>query len=165
MENIEIIGGRIHNLKNINLKIPKNKIIAITGVSGSGKSSLAFDLIFEEGRTRYLQAIGMPPRLESEKQFDSISGLSPTIAVEQRTVRYKNPRSTVGTRTGIYNYLRMLYATEAERLCPICKTPVRDDLVCDVCGMKVNRLEIKNFSFNEPSGMCLNCKGRGYIRE
>ncbi|MBA7638675.1 UvrABC system protein A [subsurface metagenome] len=130
MDKIEIVGGRIHNLKNINLSIPKNKIIAVTGVSGSGKSSLAFDLLFEEGRARYLQAIGMPPRLESEKPFDAISGLSPTVAVEQRTVRYRNPRSTVGTRTGLYNYLRMLYASCSERICPICKVAVDK---CNTC--------------------------------
>ena len=165
MEKIEIIGARIHNLKNIDVSIPKHKIIAITGVSGSGKSSLAFDLLFEEGMTRYLHAIGLPPRLETEKQFDMITGLSPTIAVEQRTVRYKNPRSTVGTRTGIYNYLRMLYATEAKRLCPICKEPVSKNFTCEICGMEADPLEMKNFSFNEPSGMCLKCAGRGYIRE
>lgn len=165
MDRIEIIGGRIHNLKNINVKIPKNRIVAITGVSGSGKSSLAFDLLFEEGRTRYLQAIGMPPRLESEKPFDLITGLSPTVAVEQRTVRYRNPRSTVGTRTGIYNYLRMLYATCSRRLCPICEAPVGKDQTCETCGFKLERLEIRHFSFNEPSGMCLTCAGRGYIRE
>lgn len=168
MEAIEILGGRIHNLKNIDVRIPKGKIVAITGVSGSGKSSLAFDLLFEEGRVRYLQAIGMPPRLESEKPFDAITGLSPTIAVEQRTVRYKNPRSTVGTRTGVYNYLRMLYTLEAERLCPLCKEPVGQpigkNLTCNVCGMKLEHLEVKHFSFNEPSGMCLKCSGRGYIR-
>ncbi len=164
-ENIEIFGARIHNLKNIDVTIPKHKIIAITGVSGSGKSSLAFDLLFEEGKTRYMQAIGLPPRLESEKKFARILGLSPTIAVEQRTVRFVNPRSTVGTRTGIYNYLRMLFSLEAKRLCPICKEVVGKDFTCDICGMAVDRLEIKHFSFNEPSGMCLKCTGRGYIRQ
>jgi excinuclease ABC subunit A len=165
MENIEVFGARIHNLKNIDVKIPKGKIVAITGVSGSGKSSLAFDLLFEEGRTRYLQAIGLPPRLEREKEFDSILGLAPTIAVEQRTVRHRNPRSTVGTKTGIYNYLRMLFAAEGQRFCPMCKEKVKDDMSCDLCGFVVDRLEIKHFSFNEPSGMCPKCKGRGYIQE
>lgn len=164
-DTIEIVGGRVNNLKNISLSIPKYKIIAITGVSGSGKSSLAFDLLYEEGRMRYLQAIGFPPRVEQEKPFDILTGLSPTIAVEQRTVRNQNPRSTVGTRTSIYNYMRMLFASEAEYLCPICKVLVDHDLTCSMCGMKVKRLEIKHFSFNEPSGMCLNCKGRGYIRQ
>jgi excinuclease ABC subunit A len=165
MESIEIKGGRINNLKNIDVSIPKHQIIAITGVSGSGKSSLAFDLLFEEGRTRYLQAIGLPPRLETEKEFDLITGLSPTIAVEQRTTRYINPRSTIGTRTGIYNFLRMLYAIEGKPLCPICKIPVSKNNDCDICGMSVDPLEMKHFSFNEPSGLCLKCSGRGYIRE
>ncbi|UCE14306.1 MAG: hypothetical protein JSV04_03795, partial [Candidatus Heimdallarchaeota archaeon] len=87
MDHIEVVGARIHNLKNIEVKIPKNKIVTITGVSGSGKSSLAFDILFEEGMRRYLQSIGLPPRVEKEKPFDSLTGLSPTVAVEQRTTR------------------------------------------------------------------------------
>jgi len=162
MDEIKIVGARIHNLKNINVNIPKGKIILITGVSGSGKSSLAFDIIFDEGMNRYLQSIGFPPKFEDEKPFDLIEGLSPTVAVEQRTTRIFNPRSTVGTKTGIYGMLRMLYATEGVLICPICKDPVNDILECDVCGMVIDSLQIKHFSFNEPSGMCLECKGRGY---
>ncbi len=162
MDKIKVVGARIHNLKNINVNIPKKKIILITGVSGSGKSSLAFDIIFDEGMNRYLQSIGFPPKFEDEKPFDMIEGLSPTIAVEQRTTRVFNPRSTVGTKTGIYGILRMLYATEGVLICPICKKPVNNDLECEVCGMVINRLQIKHFSFNEPSGMCLECKGRSY---
>ncbi|MFX0201073.1 MAG: excinuclease ABC subunit UvrA, partial [Candidatus Hodarchaeota archaeon] len=165
MNQIEVVGARIHNLKNINVKIPKNKIVAITGVSGSGKSSLAFDLLFEEGMRRYLQSIGLPPKVEKEKPFDLMSGLSPTVAVEQRTTRIVNPRSTVGTKTMIYTFLRHLYALESKKLCPICGIPVDNDLSCPTCGMKAVNLEIKHFSFNEPSGMCLECKGRGYIQE
>ncbi|MBY9005333.1 MAG: excinuclease ABC subunit UvrA [Candidatus Lokiarchaeota archaeon] len=159
---IKIKGARIHNLKNLNVNIPKKKIVVITGVSGSGKSSLAFDIIFDEGMNRYLQSIGFPPKFENEKPFDTIEGLSPTIAVEQRTTRSFNPRSTIGTKTGIYSLLRMFYATEGGLICPICKEPVNYNLECDLCGMKVERLQIKYFSFNEPSGMCLACKGRGY---
>ncbi|NHI93324.1 MAG: excinuclease ABC subunit A [Candidatus Lokiarchaeota archaeon] len=164
MNQIEVIGARIHNLKNININIPKNKIIAISGVSGSGKSSLAFDILFDEGMKRYLQSVGMPRRIEKEKPFDMISGLSPTVAVEQRT-RVLNTRSTVGTNTTIYTLLRHLYALESEKLCPICLMPVDADLSCPTCGMKAKHLEIKHFSFNEPSGMCLTCRGRGYIQE
>ncbi|HMF33155.1 MAG TPA: excinuclease ABC subunit UvrA, partial [Candidatus Lokiarchaeia archaeon] len=132
----------------------------------SGKSSLAFDLIFEVGRTRYLQAIGVPARDVEEKHFDLVEGLAPTIAVEQRTLRLANPRSTVGTKTQIYNVLRMLYASEAQILCPICKDPVpRPSLECPTCGMAAESMEIKNFSFNEKSGMCLTCQGRGSIME
>jgi excinuclease ABC subunit A len=163
MDKIKIIGARIHNLKNINIAIPKGKIILITGVSGSGKSSLAFDIIFDEGMNRYLQSIGFPPKFEDEKPFDMIEGLSPTVAVEQRTTRVFNPRSTVGTKTGIYGLLRMLYATEGTLICPICKEPVNQiTLECEICGMVIERKQIKHFSFNEPSGMCLACKGRGY---
>ncbi|MHA2398968.1 MAG: excinuclease ABC subunit UvrA [Promethearchaeota archaeon] len=162
MDEIKVVGARIHNLKNIDVNIPKGKMILITGVSGSGKSSLAFDIIFDEGMNRYLQSIGFPPKFEDEKPFDLIEGLSPTVAVEQRTTRIFNPRSTVGTRTGIYGMLRMLYATEGVLMCPICKEPVNDNLECDLCGMVIERLQIKHFSFNEPSGMCLECRGRGY---
>ena len=94
MDEIKVVGARIHNLKNINVNIPKKKIILITGVSGSGKSSLAFDIVFDEGMNRYLQSIGFPPKFEDEKPFDYIEGLSPTVAVEQRTTRVFNPRST-----------------------------------------------------------------------
>jgi excinuclease ABC subunit A len=110
MDEIKVVGARIHNLKNVNVNVPKGKIVLITGVSGSGKSSLAFDIIFDEGMNRYLQSIGFPPKFEDDKPFDMIDGLSPTVAVEQRTTRVFNPRSTVGTKTGLYALLRMLFA-------------------------------------------------------
>ena len=95
---IEIKNARIHNLRNVNVSIPKNKLTVITGVSGSGKSSLAFDTLYEEGKRRYLMFSGTQFMVDSVPSFDSITGLSPTVAVEQRIIRQANPRSTVGTR-------------------------------------------------------------------
>jgi len=99
MNFISIKGARIHNLKNINVNIPKDKLVAVTGVSGSGKSSLVFDIIFEEGKRQYLQSIGMIPGITEEDKFDQIDGIGPTVAVPQAIIRQSNPRSVVGTRT------------------------------------------------------------------
>ena len=107
---VEIKGARIHNLQNIDVSIPKNKLTVITGVSGSGKSSLAFDTLYEEGRKRYLMFSGTQLMVESENRVDDITGLSPTVAVEQRIIRQSNPRSTVATRTQIEALLSSLFA-------------------------------------------------------
>ena len=110
---IEVIGARQNNLKNINIKIPKNKLTVITGLSGSGKSSLAFDTIYAEGQRRYIESLSTYARqflnVQSKPEVESITGLSPAIAIDQK-VMGKNPRSTVGTVTEIYDYLRLLYA-------------------------------------------------------
>src|SRR2546421_9942212 len=116
-EFIEVFGARVHNLKNIDIVIPKNKLVVFTGVSGSGKSSLAFDTIYNEGQRRYMESFSA-----YERQFigdmerpdvDKITGLSPVISIEQKTTN-KNPRSTVGTITEIYDFLRLLYARVVE---------------------------------------------------
>ena len=112
-EYIEIYGAREHNLKNINVKIPRNELVTITGLSGSGKSSLAFDTIFAEGQRRYIETFSAYARqflggLE-RPDVDKIEGLSPVIAIEQKTTN-KNPRSTVGTVTELYDFLRLLFA-------------------------------------------------------
>ncbi len=116
-ESLEIIGAREHNLKNINVSIPRNKLVVITGLSGSGKSSLAFDTIYAEGQRRYIESFGSYARqfLGSMERpdVDKISGLSPVISIEQKTVN-KNPRSTVGTITEIYDFLRLLFARAGE---------------------------------------------------
>ena len=110
---IEIRGARVHNLKNVSLKIPRNKIIVITGVSGSGKSSLAFDTIYAEGQRRYVESLSAYARQflgrMNKPEVDFISGIPPAIAIEQK-VNSRNPRSTVGTSTEIYDYIRLLYA-------------------------------------------------------
>ena len=123
-ENDKIIirGARVHNLKNINLEIPKNKLVVFTGVSGSGKSSLAFDTIFAEGQRRYIESLSPYARQflgqMDRPDVDEITGLSPAIAIDQRALSH-NPRSTVGTLTEIYDYLRVLYARLGEVYCPI----------------------------------------------
>ena len=112
-ELLSIRGAREHNLKNIHLDIPRNQLVVITGLSGSGKSSLAFDTIYAEGQRRYVESLSAYARqflgLMEKPDVDTIEGLSPAISIEQRSAS-KNPRSTVGTVTEIYDYLRLLYA-------------------------------------------------------
>ncbi len=114
---IEVLGAREHNLKNIDIRIPKNQLVVFTGVSGSGKSSLAFDTLYNEGQRRYMESFSAYARqfmgdLE-RPDVDQITGLSPVISIEQKTTN-KNPRSTVGTVTEIYDFMRLLYARAAE---------------------------------------------------
>ena len=114
---ISILGARVHNLKNIDVEIPRNKLSVITGMSGSGKSSLAFDTIFAEGQRRYVETFSAYARNflgnMERPDVDKITGLSPVISIEQKTTN-KNPRSTVGTTTEIYDFLRLLYARAGE---------------------------------------------------
>ena len=116
-EKIEVFGARVHNLKNVDVELPRNSLTVITGLSGSGKSSLAFDTIFAEGQRRYIETFSAYARnflgnLE-RPDVDKITGLSPVISIEQKTTN-KNPRSTVGTTTEIYDFLRLLYARAGE---------------------------------------------------
>src|SRR5512136_3058394 len=110
---ITIKGARVHNLKNIDVEIPRDKLVVLTGPSGSGKSSLAFDTIYAEGQRRYVESLSTYARqflqLMEKPDVDSIEGLSPAISIDQKTAS-RNPRSTVGTVTEIYDYLRLLYA-------------------------------------------------------
>lgn len=165
MENIIIKGARVHNLKNIDISIPKNRLVVATGISGSGKSSLVFDIIFEEGRKQYLQSLGILAGFDDEDKFDSISGICPAIAVQQNNIRQSNPRSTVGSRTNIINLLVLLYASEGRISCSSCGTPVGLDLTCPKCGSLAERLPSTYFSYNSPNGMCMKCLGRGAYYE
>ena len=127
MRNIEVRGARTHNLKNINVVIPRDKLVVITGLSGSGKSSLAFDTLYAEGQRRYVESLSAYARqflsLMEKPDVDHIEGLSPAISIEQKSTSH-NPRSTVGTITEIYDYLRLLYARVGEPRCPTHKQPL-----------------------------------------
>ena len=120
---ISIRGAREHNLKNINVTLPKNKLVVITGPSGSGKSSLAFDTLYAEGQRRYIESLSAYARqflgIQKKPDVDDISGLSPAISIEQKGTSH-NPRSTVGTVTEIYDYLRLLYGRLGVPYCPSC---------------------------------------------
>src|SRR3990167_296270 len=123
IDKITIKGAREHNLKNIDLELPKNKLIVFTGISGSGKSSLAFDTLYAEGQRRYVESLSAYARqflgVMDKPDVDYIEGLSPAISIDQKGVSH-NPRSTVGTTTEIYDYLRLLFARVGHPHCPLC---------------------------------------------
>src|SRR5687767_3443877 len=129
-EAIEVRGARVHNLKNISVSLPHNKLTVITGVSGSGKSSLAFDTLYAEGQRRYVESLSAYARQFLERMdkpdVDSITGISPAIAIRQKNST-KNPRSTVATQTEIYDYLRLLYARAGQTFCHVCGREVKKD--------------------------------------
>src|SRR5512144_2703433 len=126
-EFLVVRGAREHNLKNVTVRIPRNALIVITGLSGSGKSSLAFDTIYAEGQRRYVESLSAYARqflgLMEKPDVDSIDGLSPAISIDQKTTS-RNPRSTVGTVTEIYDYLRLLWARAGHPHCPNCGAPI-----------------------------------------
>ncbi len=132
---IEIIGARTHNLKNINVSIPRNRLVVITGVSGSGKSSLAFDTLYAEGQRRYVESLSAYARQFMERMdrpdVDQIRGISPAVAIEQKNTS-KSSRSTVGTATEIQDYLRLLFARIGKTCCPVCGVLIQKDQVSDV---------------------------------
>lgn len=145
---IEINNARINNLCGVDVRIPKNKLTVITGVSGSGKSSLAFDTLYEEGKRRYLTFSGSQFIVDKKESFDSITGLSPTVAVEQRIIRQSNPRSTVATRINLDAMLAALFAHYGE---------------IDKQYDDGTPLQIANFQKGSPKGMCTRCRGAGAV--
>ena len=133
--NIEIKGARINNLKNIDVEIPRDKLVVITGLSGSGKSSLAFDTLYAEGQRRYVESLSSYARQflgrMGKPECDYIKGIPPAIAIQQK-VNTRNPRSTVGTSTEIYEYLRLLYARIGKTISPSSGEEVKKHQVSDV---------------------------------
>ena len=160
---IVVEQARLHNLKNISVRIPKEKITVITGVSGSGKSSLAFDTIYQESQKQFVDLVASNSPLGSdlkESRVGKISGLQPSIAIEQRSLGL-NPRSTVASLTRIGDYLRLLFATLGERICPNCQGVVPKNNVCAGCGTIFFELTPAVFNYNHPEYMCPVCKGLG----
>ena len=150
---IKIRGARVHNLKNINVEIPRDKLVVITGVSGSGKSSLAFDTIYAEGQRRYMESLSSYARqflgLPDKPDVEQIEGLSPAIAINQKTTN-NNPRSTVGTVTEIYDYLRLLFARIGKPHCPQCGKPVKSQSIDQILSQILQLEEGTRFSLLAP---------------
>jgi excinuclease ABC subunit A len=185
---IIIRGARLHNLKNITLAIPKNQFVVLTGLSGSGKSTLGFDILNKEGQRQYLESLGLVPFGLAKPPVDAITGLSPSISVDQHLTN-RSPRSTVGTATDVYTYLRVLFARLGHRPCPTCGKDVSpsfdlsyaewegessaddDSLVpeetfpCPHCGAPIPEIGMAHFSFNKPDGACPTCTGLGTVHQ
>ena len=148
---IHVKGARVHNLKNIDVTLPRDKLVVLTGLSGSGKSSLAFDTIYAEGQRRYVESLSSYARqfleMQDKPDVDLIEGLSPAISIEQKTTS-KNPRSTVATVTEIYDYLRLLFARVGKPFCYNCNKPIEgrsssqiiDDVMLYETGAKLSIL-------------------------
>src|SRR5579863_2878195 len=150
---INVFGAREHNLKNIDASIPKNKLTVITGPSGSGKSSLALDILFAEGKRRYVESLSSYARqflgVAKKPDVDRIDGLCPAIAIEQKTVG-SNPRSTVGTITEIYDYFRILFARIGKVFCPNCRLEIRAESAETICQMLHKEFKHKTISVLAP---------------
>jgi excinuclease ABC subunit A len=187
---IIIKGARTNNLKNVSLTIPKYKLVVLTGLSGSGKSSLVFDTLQKECMRQYMESMGLVTDFLSKPKVDSIVGLSPSISVDQHLTN-KSPRSTVGTVTEVYTYIRVLFARLGHRPCPACGKDIGPSFSvsgnetleeeiesgdeqgasfaasypCPHCGKLLPELSMANFSFNKPAGACPSCTGLGVVQK
>ena len=189
---ITIRGARLHNLKNVTVAIPKNQFVVLTGLSGSGKSTLGFDILNKEGQRQYIESLGLVPFGVAKAPVDAITGLSPTISVDQHLTN-SSPRSTVGTTTDIYTWLRVLFARLGHRPCPTCGKDVpptfdpasaewegvasnaadadddasapQETFPCPHCGAPVPEIGMAHFSFNKPEGACPTCTGLGVVHQ
>lgn len=190
---ITVRGARLHNLKNVTVSIPKNQLVVLTGLSGSGKSTLGLDILFMEGQRQYLESLGFVNWGVTKPPVDGISGLSPTISIDQHLTN-RSPRSTVGTATDVYTYLRILFSRLGHRACPNCGKDVppsfnisleewdtegnsaepgagNDDAApeetfpCPHCSAPIPELGMANFSFNKPEGACPTCTGLGTVHQ
>ena len=176
MKQIDIRGARTHNLKNINLILPRDKFIVITGLSGSGKSSLAFDTLYAEGQRRYVESLSAYARqflsLMEKPDVDHIEGLSPAISIEQKSTSH-NPRSTVGTVTEIHDYLRLLFARVGEPRCPDHDIPLTAQTISQMVDRVLEEPEGKRLMLLAPVvkdrkgehvKLLENLTANGYIR-
>ncbi len=190
-DSIVIRGARLHNLQNVTLAIPKNRLVVFTGLSGSGKSTLVFDTLHKEGQRQYMESLGLVTYAADKSEVDAIEGLSPSISVDQR-LSNRSPRSTVGTTTEVFTYLRVLYARIGHRPCPACGGDVppshetgategweveaaepgpapdaeaEETYPCPHCGAPIPEIGMAHFSFNKPEGACPTCTGLGVAHE
>ena len=174
---ISIKGARVNNLKNIDVNIPRNKLVVITGLSGSGKSSLAFDTLYAEGQRRYVESLSSYARQflgrMSKPECDFIKGIPPAIAIEQK-VNSRNPRSTVGTSTEIYEYLRLLYARVGKTYSPVSGEEVTELKAAYLCNIRLRQLkedpkryekEFINFSRTADIGNDIGTERRNHYEE
>ncbi len=165
---IKIKGAKVHNLKNVSVDIPRNKLVVITGISGSGKSSLAFDTLYAEGQRRYVESLSTYARqflgIMDKPDVEKIEGISPAISIDQRKAAH-NPRSTVGTITEIYDYLRLLFAKIGKPYCPRCKKPILQQTVDQIVKQVLKLLKKTEIIILAPTNYSLEqIKRKGFVR-